>query len=275
MATPTKPANSSSPSTEGPIPHANGASGLGELGKTTSSRGWLVLVALALVIVGFGIWGMFGTIPVQTTIPATVTNGVDPLEITSPVEGTVADISTKSPQVTTPAGTTIMTIQPQGGGKPVDVTVPVEMGVSLDVIEGSPVTTQTVVAHGSPIAASGTSNDGKAQVYAFLSVDVVDSVKSAQSMTVLPTAPSIAGTPAPIALAYVGSVPVTERQIALLTGGNTIYAQTAYKAAGGAPYAVLFQYENAADANQVTGTAAAEITVTQSTPHPLSLLFGS
>ena len=61
---------------------------------------------------------------------------------------------------TLPAGTVLMTIKPTGGGKPVDVTTPVEMGVTLDVIEGTPVTSQTV-GHGSPISAAGTSNDGK------------------------------------------------------------------------------------------------------------------
>ncbi|MFA7267561.1 MAG: hypothetical protein WC054_14725, partial [Candidatus Nanopelagicales bacterium] len=172
-------------------------------------------------------------------------------------------------------GTELMTIAPRGGGKPVSVTAPVEMGFSLDVVEGTPVTTQTVVAHGSPVAAAGTDNDGKAQVYAFLSTDVVASLRTAESMTVTPNAPSLAGDQAPIELSYVGSMPVTQDQIALLTGGNTIYAQNAYEQAGGAPYAVLFTYLNAADANTVNGTAAAQITVTQSTPHPLSLLFSS
>lgn len=256
-------------------PHSTGATGLGELGKTTSSRGWLALVALALVIVGFGIWGLFGTIPVQTTIPATVTNGVYPIEVSSPVDGTVTSIPTATNTTTVPAGTELMTITPRGGGKPVAVTAPIEMGFSLDVVAGSPVTTQTVVAHGSPISAAGADNDGKAQVYAFLSTDVVASLRSAESMTVTPNAPSLAGDQAPIELTYVGSIPVTQDQIALLTGGNTIYAQNAYEEAGGAPYAVLFKYLNAADANTVNGTAAAQITVTQSSPHPLSLLFSS
>lgn len=256
-------------------PHSTGAAGLGELGKTTSSRGWLALVALALVIVGFGIWGLFGTIPVQSTIPATVTNGVYPIEVSSPVDGTVTSISTGTDATTVPAGTELMTITPRGGGKPVAVTAPVEMGFSFDVVQGTPVTTQTVVAHGSPLSAAGTDNDGKAQVYAFLSTDVVASLRSAESMTVTPNAPSLAGDQAPIAITYVGSMPVTQEQIALLTGGNTIYAQSAYEAAGGAPYAVLFNYLNAADADTVNGTAAAQITVTQSTPHPLSLLFSS
>ena len=278
MSTPTKPAAAGKPpvGASGAQPgHATGASGLGELGTTTSPRGWLALVALLLVIVGFAIWGLFGTIPVQSIIPATVTNGVYPLQITSPVTGTVASVVTTNTAPTLPAGTVLMTIKPTGGGKPVDVTTPVEMGVTLDVIEGTPVTSQTVVAHGSPISAAGTSNDGKAQVYSFMSTDVLESLKSAESLSVTPSAPSLAGTPAPIQIAYVSSVPVSQEQIALLTGGNTIYAQQAYDGANGAPYAVLFKYLNASDANQIKGTADAQITVTEATPHPLSLLFSS
>lgn len=248
--------------------------GLGELGTTTSPRGWLALVALALVIVGFGIWGIFGTIPVQSVIPATVTNGVYPLVVTSPISGTVAKIETTSTNPVISAGTVLMTITPTGGGPAVPIKAPVDMGVALDVIEGSPVTEATVVAHGSPLAVSGSDNDGKAQVYAFLSASVVDSIKSAESLIVEPTAPSSTANPAPISVQYVGSVPVTEEQIALLTGGNVIYAQQAYQQAGGAPYAVLFKYLNASDADQVNGTEPAQITVTQSSPSPLSLLFG-
>ena len=42
------------------------AAGLGELGRTTSPRGWLALGAATLVIVGALVYGLFGTIPVQS-----------------------------------------------------------------------------------------------------------------------------------------------------------------------------------------------------------------
>ncbi len=257
---------------KGPQPQQTGSEALGELGRTTSSRAWIALVALLLVIVAFTFYGLFGTIPVQSTIPATVTNGSYPIEITAQVTGTVTAVQIdQHSSATLPAGTQLMSIKPSTGGKAIEIKTPVEMSVSLDVIEGSPVIPETVVAHGSQVSSQG-SDGGHAQVYAFLSLDVVQSVKTAQSLTVTPTAPSLAGTPAPIQVAFVGAVPVSQDQIALLTG-NTIYAQQAYSDAGGTPYAVLFKYLNASDANQVTGTAAAEITVTESTPHPLQLLF--
>ncbi len=273
MSTPTKLVSAAAH----PHPGANagGGSGLGELGRTTSSRDWLALVAMLLVIVAFTVWGLFGTIPVQTTTQATVTNGGFPLQITAGVEGSVASITTNINvnSVAFAAGAELMTIQPTSGGKPVVIKTPVEMVVSIDIIQGSPVTVSTVVAHGAPIANAGTDN-GQAQVYAFLGIDVVESLKSAESMTVRPTSPSLASNPAPIQVTHVGAVPVSQEQIVLLSG-NTIYAQQAYSSAGGAPYAVLFKYLNASDAEQVTGVAAAEITVTQSTLNPLSLLFSS
>lgn len=256
-------------------PGAGGASGLGELGRTTSSRGWLALIALLLVIVSFTIWGLFGTIPVQSTIPATVTNGSIPIQITAGVTGTVATVTQpKSGQSgVLPAGFVLMTIQPEGGGAPATIKTPSQMGVALQVLQGSPVEAQTVVATGVPIAGTG-SDGGKAGVYTFVSLDVVQSLQTAESLSVTPTAPDLASTPAPIKIVGVSAVPESQQQIANLTG-NTIYAEDAYADAGGTPYAVLLEYENAADADKITGNAAAEITVTQSTPHPLSLLFGS
>lgn len=274
MSTPTTPVQTASANAPQVAP--SGGEGLGQLGRTTSSRGWLVLIALFLVVFGFATYGLFGTIPVQSTIEATVTNGTFPLQIPAGLTGTVASIPTdtnsnKGASAVTPAGTVILTIQPSSGGKTVAIKTPIAMGYSLDVIEGTPVLPNTVVAHGASISGQG-SDKGKAQVYAFLGDDVVQTIKSAESMTVTPTAPSLAGTPAPIQISYIGSIPVSQQQIALLTG-NTIYAQQAYSDAGGAPYVVLFKYLNATDADAVTGTAAAEITVTESTPHPLQLLF--
>lgn len=247
--------------------------GLGELGKTTSTRGWLALVAILLVIVAFAFWGLFGTIPVQSTISATVTDGTTRVQIPAGVEGVVGSL-TLSPGDGSelPAGTTIATVT-TSSGTTVDIKTPSQMSIAFDVIDGTPVTRETIIAHGIPTAAPN-SDQGSAQVYAFLGIDEVQTVQSAQSLSVTPTSPALAGTPAPIAVEFVGTVPVTERQIALLTG-NALYAQQAYQAADGAPYTVVFKYLNAADADKVTGTAAAEITVTKSTPHPLALLFGS
>ncbi|MFN8125073.1 MAG: hypothetical protein U0R64_00970 [Candidatus Nanopelagicales bacterium] len=265
-----------------PHPRPAQAAGLGELGRTTSPRAWLALVALFLVIVAFGVWGLFGTIPVQSTISATATDGTSPLQIPAGVAGVVEKIISPTEvrglaaetDGTLPAGTVLATIAPNGGGKPVEVKVPVTMNASLDVIQGSAVTADTIVAHGAPASSPG-SDKGRAQVYAFLGADEVQVVTTAQSLSVTPAAPNLKGAPAPIQIDFVGSVPVSQEQIALLTGGNTIYAQQAYDAAQGAPYTVIFTYSNATDADAVTGSMPAVITVTQATPHPFQLLFGS
>lgn len=265
----TTPKSAHAPATQ---PHVTGATGLGELGRTTSPQGWLALVALLLVIIGFVVWGLFGTIPVQSTIPATVTNGAYPLQITAGVQGTVATILKPVPgQGLIAAGTELMTIKPSKGGPNVSVKAPVQMGIAMEVIQGSPVEPQTVVANGSPVASSDSST-GKAEVYAFLSFDVVQTLQSAEKLTVTPNSPELSSTAAPIEITVVGTVPESQAHIAEITG-NTIYAEQAYSDAGGAPYAVIFAYTNAADADQVKGTSAAQITVTQATPHPLDLLF--
>ena len=177
----------------GAVPTAPGpAAGLGELGRTTSSRGWLALVALLLVIIGFTIWGLFGTIPVQTTIPATVTNGVAPRQITAGVQGTVASLlRPKAGGDGTAGGTELMAITPRAGGPDVAVKAPVDMGVALDVILGSPVEPGTVVAVGVPTNEPST-DTGTAQVYAFLSSDIVESLKTAEKLSVTPLSPDLA-----------------------------------------------------------------------------------
>ena len=248
------------------------AEALGELGRTTSPRGWLALVALFLVVIVFAAYGLFGSIPVQTTTPAHITNGAYPVQIAAGVEGTVSAITIPGrPFTSGPAGTPIMTIQPLDGGKPRVIRTPARMGVSLDVVLGSPVQPDTVVAHGYSKEAIQIDRPG-AQVYAFVGVGLVETLANAKSMTVTPTTPSLERIPSPIRLSFVGSAPVSQNQISLITG-NTIYAQQAYADADGAPYLVIFDYVDPADAEAVGVRSAALITATESTPHPLQLLF--
>lgn len=275
MATPPPATPSSATAAADPAHgvHTEGAADLGELGRTTSSRSWVALAALLLVVIGFSIYGFFGTIPVQSTIAATVTNGSFPVEITAGAQGTIASLYEPEPgQRVVEQGTVIATIKPTAGGPDVSVTAPTEMGIVFQVVQGSPVETMTIIANGTPVIADNTS--GKATVYAFLSAEEVQAVQTAEKLTVEATSPQLSTGPAPIAVSAVGTVPESQAHIAQLTG-NTIYAENAYTAAGGAPYAVLFAYVNTSDADEVTGTADAEITVTQSSPHPFQLLFGS
>lgn len=256
------------------------AAGLGELGRTTSPRGWLALGAATLVIVGALVYGLFGTIPVQSEFDGTITNGSYPIEIAAGIAGTVeldptqlrstVEKNAKS-KSNVKKGQQLMTIVPFGGGAPVSIKAPEDMQVALRVVDGTPVSPASIVANGSP---TGNSQNGKAQVYAFLSQADIKTIEDSKSLSVTASAPNLAGDPAPIELVYVDPVSVTQEHIAQLTG-NQLGALNSYKAAGGAPYEALFKYTNASDANKVEGTADATITVTESDSHPLQLLFGN
>jgi len=255
-------------------------SGLGELGKTTSSRSWLALLTAAVVVVATLVWGAFGTIPIQTKLDGTISTGSLPIEISAGIAGTVSIPTSQLESVVNQnaaAGTNdfkkgqlLMSITPFGGGTPVDITTPQEMSVSIRVLQGTPVEPGTIVASGSP---SGTNTNGKANVFAFLSQSDIETVRNAESLSVSPSAPNLASNPVPIELFAVDPVSSSAELIAQLTG-NAVYAKNAYLAAGGAPYQVIFNYVNASDANKVSATTNATITVTKSDSHPLSLLFG-
>ena len=61
----------------------------GELGSTTSPRAWIALAAFVLVVITFSVWGLFGTIPVQSELPAQITNIGTPIEIAAGSSGSV------------------------------------------------------------------------------------------------------------------------------------------------------------------------------------------
>lgn len=274
-----EPATAKTPAPQSPP--GGPAAGLGELGRTTSPRAWLALAAASLVIIGALVYGLFGTIPVQSKFDATITNGSYPIEIAAGVAGTVSldpqqlrstvEKNAKSSKSNVKKGQQLMTIVPFGGGAPVSIKAPEDMQLALRVVDGTPVTQASIVANGSP---TGNSENGKAQVYAFLSQGDIKTIENSQSLSVTPSAPNLDGDPAPIELVYVDPVSVTQEHIAQLTG-NQLGALNSYKAAGGAPYEALFRYTNASDANKVEGTADATMTVTESDSHPLQLLFGN
>ena len=292
MSTPTSAPQAPQPaaSTGASDPHAKPVAGrppgLGELGRTTSSRAWLILVALALVIVGFAIWGLFGTIPVQSTLQGQVTNGDFPIQIASPVDGTVLEVlnplsisnsaaSVKAAEATgVSKGARLMTLKPSDGSAPVEVTAPQDMYVTFDVVTGSPVTTETVVAHGIPVF-EGSEATTTGRAYAFLSMDEVDAVQTAESLSVTPDTRGNEDNSYAIKVSFVGTVPDSQDQIALLTNSNTLYAQQAFDAAQGAAYVVVFDFIDAPAPGVIDGNYPAQITVTTATAHPLQILFGN
>ena len=247
----------------------------GELGSTTSPRAWIALAAFVLVVITFSVWGLFGTIPVQSELPAQITNVGTPIEIPAGSSGSVV-LATAAPargearntSEVFKKGQELMSIKPFAGGSAVPVVVPVDMTLAFQVIEGMPVEPSTVVA-------SGYQRDVVAEelIFAVMSLSEVAVIKGAEKITVAATDSRLSQESRTIKIDRVGQVPLTEAQIANVIG-NPIAARKAFTDAGGAPYAVFFAPTDEGEELRGRASAAAVITVTTDSPAPLSLLFG-
>ena len=247
----------------------------GELGSTTSPRAWIALAAFVLVVITFSVWGLFGTVPVQSELPAQITNIGTPIEIAAGHSGSVVfdgDATIKSGRGTNTStvftqGQEVMSIKPFDGGSAVPVVVPVDMTLAFQVIEGMPVEPSTVVA-------SGYQRDVVEEelIFAVMSLSEVAVIRGAEKITVAATDSRLSQESRTIKIDRVGQVPLTEEQIANVIR-NPIAARKAYYASNGAPYAVFFSPTGSSKALSGRASVPATITVTIETPHPLSLLL--
>ena len=255
------------------------SAGWGDLGSTTSPRSWIALAALFLVVVTAVVWGLVVKIPVQTKLDATISPSSLVLQIPAGHSGSVnVDIyktfseasGTSGRQGTFRAGQTLMTLTPFGGGPEIPIVAPREMSLALQVVDGMPVDPTTVVASGFPVGAPGEPD----VIRGFFSISEIKTLKSAESLAVATSDPSLSIGSVPIKVLQYGAVPVTEAQIARVIG-NPLTAKQAFEAAGGAPYAVYFAPTELNKSLAGNASAAATITVTTDSPHPLSLLFSN
>ena len=247
----------------------------GELGSTTAPRAWIALAAFVLVVITFSVWGLFGTIPVQSELPAQITNVGTPIEIPAGSSGSVV-LATAAPargearntSEVFKKGQELMSIKPFAGGSAVPVVAPVDMTLAFQVVEGMPVEPSTVVA-------SGYQRDEEAEewIFAVTSLANVSVIKSAERITIAAADPRLSQESRTIKIDRVGQVPLTEAQIANIIR-NPIAARRAFVASNGAPYAVVFTTTGSANSLRGRASAAAIITVTTDSPAPLSLLFG-
>jgi hypothetical protein len=246
----------------------------GELGSTTSPRAWIALAAFVLVVITFSVWGIFGTVPVQSELPATITNVGTPIEIAAGRSGSVVlatfDPASQEAQNTSQVfkkGQELMSIKPFAGGSAVPVVAPTDMTLAFQVVEGMPVEPSTVVADG-----YRRDEDAAELIFAVTSLANLSIIKSAERITVAAADPRLSQESRTIKIDRVGQVPLTEAQIANVIG-NPIAARKAFTDAGGAPYAVFFSPTSPGEQLRGRASAAAIITVTIETPHPLSLLL--
>ena len=251
----------------------------GDLGSTTSPRSWIALAALFLVIVTAAVWGLVVKIPVQTELEATITPPGLVLQIPAGHSGSVnidfvklfgEEYGPLGGRRNFRAGQTLMTLTPFGGGPKIPIVAPRKMALALQVVDGMPVDPTTVVASGYPVNAPGAPD----LILAFLPLSEIETIKTAESLAVATADPRLSIGSVPIKVVRYSSVSVTEAQIARATG-NPLTAEQAFEAAGGAPYAVYFAPTEPNKSLAEAGSAAATITVTTESPHPLSLLFSN
>ena len=255
------------------------SAGWGDLGSTTSPRSWIALAALFLVIVTAAVWGLVVKIPVQTELEATITPPGLVLQIPAGHSGSVnidfvklfgEEYGPLGGRRNFRAGQTLMTLTPFGGGAKIPIVVPRDMTLALQVVDGMPVDPTTVVARGYPVNAPGESN----LIIGYFSLSEIETLKSAESLAVATSDPSLSIGSLPIMVLHYGAVPVPEAQIARVIG-NPLTAKQAFEAASGAPYAVYFAPTEPNKSLAGSTSAAATITVTTDSPHPLSLLFSN
>lgn len=243
-----------------------------QLGTTTSTRGWVALSAVTVLVLAFLAWGVFGTISVQTTLQASVINGSLPAVVSAPTEGYIvggADIG-----ATIAAGDAVAVVRPYGGGADVPVTAPFDFAPSTYlVLPGSPVKPGDVIARGSAVDPDSASSANVAAI-AYVTLDQIAMLESAVGMTVTNTAPGSSGAPVAVTLRSVDKQPSTEVRVAEVTG-NSYYAREIYESSGGAPYLAIFEYAEAGqDMSQAPGGQTGILTVTEWSDSPLQVLFG-
>jgi len=247
----------------------------GQLGSTTSSRSWIALVALFLTLAAGTVWGLVGRIPVKTELPATISTNGFPIQIAAGHSGSITLFnqkekpgeSTNTSQVFK-KGQILMWVTPFAGGKRIPVVSPFDMTLAFRVVDGAPVDATTVVANGYQV-----SDDQAKMVYAVLSLAEVSVIRDAERLTIATSDPRLSIKSTQIRLDRIGQVPLSEQQIAAVLA-NPIAAKQAFTAANGAPYSVFFKPISDLSL-KARVSVPATITVTEQSPHPLSLLFGS
>ena len=274
---------------KGTAPEATSEGALPDLGRPTSTRSWVALLAVILLLASAGIWGYLGNVSVLTQVPAVAAGGGLIYEITAPTDGTIASIV--SPGVVIPKGAPVATIDPISAGLPVPVNQnDVVLVSSWNVVLGSPVTKGQVIARGAifnmqPTTAGVGASEPLAGL-AFVSDDMADIIKSAPSLTLSAVGTSGQMLTAPVVLLSVGAFPVSESRVALMTG-NPYFARNLMKSDRGNTFEVYLGYANVDDYNKVEESikegmtpivvsgAQATLTITEVKTNPLSFLFGS
>jgi hypothetical protein len=272
---------------------------LPDLGATTSTRGWVALGAVIILLLAGLIYGLFGSYQNQTMYGGIAIGAGQKFVISASADGVITSLSLTN--VVNDAGTPLAQIQPassvEGGAAPdanssnaTDVALPNQASIaSWNVGLGSPVKVGDVLGDAIIFASkSDLARQGAKQplvAVSFLSLNDTMSLRSALQLEAVALGKDGKAVSAQVDIVEVSNFPVTEAHIALLTG-NPTFAHQVITATNGGAYEVDFGYKNPQDYQEimssvksgsrppvVTGSLATIIATTIST-NPLAFLFG-
>lgn len=275
-------------------PHENrlrhpSATSLPDLGSTTSTRSWVALAAVLLVMIAALAWGLFGVITVQTTIGAEAAGGGIVYQVTAPTNGVVKAIAPSGKIIG--QGFPVAVIDPDDGGPEVPVASDKSVLISTwNVVLGSPVKVGDVIAQGVvfgiPPALAGVDSAQQIAAMTYVPANYVDTIKSAigLQLVVKETDGDMKAFPATFISA--DAYPSSEERIALVTG-NPTFASQVTETNEGETFAVYLGYANPEDKQAlaeslksgatplITTGSAATLIITEAQSNPLQFLFGA
>ena len=261
----------------------------GSLGATTSSKGWIALAGLSLVLVSASIWGYFGTLTVQKTFSAvSVSNGVT-YEIVTPTTGTIQQLSPVEQIYNT--GDVIAVIDPVDGGPSVNITAQGTLLVmGWEFVIGSPVIENTVLGRGVLVgtskASAGYPSNNEIVAVSFLPLSDLETLEQSVALKIEMLDYGLNKQTYPAKLDSFGRYPLSERRIAQIIGSETKAAEIMDQT-GGEPHLVSFGFlskddeaavvetTSSKEKNRFTSGQDAEVIVTLVSNSPLKVLFGS
>lgn len=261
----------------------------GSLGATTSSKGWIALAGLSLVLVSASIWGYFGTLTVQKTFGAvSVSNGVT-YEIVTSTTGTIQQLSPVEQIYNT--GDVIAVVDPVDGGPSVNITAQGTLLVmGWEFVIGSPVIENTVLGRGVLVgtskASAGYPSNNEIIAISFLPLSDLETLEQSVAVKIEMLDYGLNKQTYRAKLDSFGRYPVSERRIVQIVGSESKAAEIMDQT-GGEPHLVAFGFlskddenmvveaTNTKDENRFTSGQDAEVIVTLVSNSPLKVLFGS
>lgn len=237
--------------------------------RTTTTRQWLAVVAVIVVIGVIFAWSFLATIPQLTTTSGVITTMQPPVQVNASATGTVVKLGT-GPGLSIKAGDPVAEIM-SGANKSV-VRSPSAGQVALaSVVLGSAVT------EGSPLVTITPDPTGQdLLVQSYVSQEQAVSFAVGQ---VLPVTLSRGGYTMQGVVVSVSNTPSTEAEMAEVLRDPDV-ASSAYDAANGSPISVLLNLgtqptwtTSPPDFSPGIGTAVT-ITQTVNSQRPIQMLFG-